>query len=183
MTLSLLAHRSPTYPPRTFENAQSSDLTLALALDFTTAGERLTKKAAGDRYLGLPLTLDPLDAGRALWSALHALGKPRPRLNIAGNGIYSLLDAGWTQARVNAHVFALLTPVHQHLPLGQIRSGGQTGVDWAGLAAGVALGVPTLGLFPNGFLQRDGAGQEAQHRPSDLRARLLEDARVLRPAR
>ena len=42
---------SPRYHDRTVINASWADLTVAFAIDFGTAGERLTRKAAGDRYL------------------------------------------------------------------------------------------------------------------------------------
>ena len=49
---------SPKYHDRTVMNAREADLTVAFAVDFSTAGEKLTREAAGDRYLaiGLPAT-------------------------------------------------------------------------------------------------------------------------------
>lgn len=52
--LSLRAHRSASYPPRTFENADRAHMTAAFALDFSTAGERLTKKGCGRALRGHP---------------------------------------------------------------------------------------------------------------------------------
>lgn len=39
-----IEHKSPAYPPRTYENAKNSDGTLRFAVDFTTAGEVCTLK-------------------------------------------------------------------------------------------------------------------------------------------
>lgn len=41
----LVEHKSSQYPPRTFENVKNSDGTIRLAINFGTAGERLTLKA------------------------------------------------------------------------------------------------------------------------------------------
>jgi len=38
------------YGQRTAENAEWSDITLAIATDFTTPGERATKREAGNKY-------------------------------------------------------------------------------------------------------------------------------------
>ena len=51
--LEIVAHRSPSYVPRTRENADTADLTIAVAADYSSAGERLTKRSAGSKYLAL----------------------------------------------------------------------------------------------------------------------------------
>lgn len=53
--IEILEHPSSSYAPRTWANAANSDVTIAMAVDYSTAGERLTHKAAGKRYLALPL--------------------------------------------------------------------------------------------------------------------------------
>lgn len=45
--LTILEHKSSSYAPRTYENAAKADVTIAIAVDYNTAGERLTHKAAG----------------------------------------------------------------------------------------------------------------------------------------
>lgn len=177
--LTLRAHRSPTYPPRTFENAGGADLTAAFALDFSTAGEKLTRKAANGRYAALPLENPAVDNARLLFAALRERAVERPTLNIAGNGIYSLAPLGWDQDRVNAYMHAVLSLVHTHWPLGRVVSGGQTGIDWAGAVAATALRIPAAMTFPAGFLQR---GLDNRDVPGDvgaLRAQAMEQARVL----
>lgn len=171
--LEIIAHRSRSYPPRTFENAGAAALTLALATDFSSAGERLTKKAAGDRYLGLPLSLDSLSAARQLYAALKRTGIQRPVLNIAGNGIYTLAKSGWTQASVNRHLFEILSPVHEHLGLSLVVSGGQTGIDLAGGVAAHALGIPARMTLPAGFLQRGLHHRDVERSEREIRAEVL----------
>lgn len=150
--LILLEHASPKYGPRTAVNAKEADLTVAFAVDFGTFGEKLTHKVAGERYVGIPLLESPLDAARLLYRALRHFDAHV--LNVAGNGIYTLAQHGWTQERANRYVHAVIAKVHEHWPLRAIRSGGQTGIDVAGLIAAVALDIPATGLLPNGFLQR-----------------------------
>lgn len=177
--LEIVAHSSRAYPPRTYENAWAASLTVALALDFSTAGERLTKKAAGERYLALPIGQGALTSARQLYARLRDDGKSAPVLNIAGNGIYSLAGAGWTQAAVNLHLYEILSRVHSHWPLGQVISGGQTGVDLAGGIAGHALGVPVRMTLPAGFLQRGLDHRDASRSEDEIRAEVLAGAKAL----
>jgi hypothetical protein len=178
--LRLCTHKSVHYAPRTEANAQAADLTVAFALDFATGGERLTRKAAGERYLGIDLRREtcPVTAARLLYRALRPL--PGRQLNIAGNGLFSLAAHGWDQPRIDAFVYQVLRTVHRHLPLASIRSGGQTGADLAGLAAGVALGLHTVGLWPLGFVQRDVNGKDVRRSPASLRAQIEAAASRLR---
>lgn len=152
MKLEVLEHPSPNYSPRTWVNARAADLTVAFAVDFTTAGEKLTHKAAGDRYVGIDLATEPIQAARVLYRAMRAHGAKT--LNVAGNGIYTLAKHGWTQVRVDTYVFNVLAKVHEHWPIKHVRSGGQTGVDMAGIAAAHALDIDALALLPKGFIQR-----------------------------
>lgn len=150
--LEVLEHASSNYSPRTWANAKGADLTVAFAVDFTTAGEKLTHKAAGDRYVGIDLAMESMQAARTLYRAMRAFDAHS--LNVAGNGIYTLAKHGWTQERVDAYVFAVLAKVHEHWPIQHVRSGGQTGVDMAGVTAAHALGIDALALLPKGFIQR-----------------------------
>lgn len=152
MTLNVQAHLSASYAPRTYANADAADLTVAFAVDFNTAGERLTRKAAKERYIAIPFGGDTVEAARALYRALRQ--HDAHVLNIAGNGIYTLSHAGRDQSAVNAWVYAVLAKVAAHWPLTFVRSGGQTGVDIAGVAAAHALGIEAMALLPKGYLQR-----------------------------
>lgn len=152
--LELIEHPSSSYSPRTRANATGADLTVALAVDFTTAGEKLTHKAAGENYLGIPLSEDPVQAARLIYKWLRDHGAQTPVINIAGNGLYTLAQHGWTQTQADRHLYTALAKVHEHWPIRKIISGGQTGIDQAGLTAALALGIPAAGTLPTGFLQR-----------------------------
>lgn len=143
---------------RTIENARKAELTVAFAVDFQTGGEQLTAKAAGKRYMGIPYGSDVDFAGNILARALKAFEVKT--LNVAGNGLYTLVKHGVSQTQCNRWVFEVLAKAHAQAPLQRIRSGGQTGVDWAGLVSGLALEIPVLGLFPKNFRQRNRSGED-----------------------
>lgn len=174
MTLTILEHKSSSYAPRTYENAHTADVTIAIAVDYNTAGEKLTHKAAGEKYLKLdPVQWNPINTARMLWMRLNRITKYHPTINVAGNGIYTLSKHGWDQERANEYVYRMLAKLHEHFPIGEIRSGGQTGVDIAGGVAGVALGIPTTLLLPKGFLQRHEDGVDIQHTEDEIREQVM----------
>lgn len=165
MKLIVQEHKSSSYAPRTYHNASVADLTIAIASDLNTAGERLTKKAAGSKYLAIHLNdVGAVDAGRQIWKYLHAMyGTASSVINVAGNGIYTLDKYGFTQDQINQYLYDALLPVSRHLHITQIVSGGQTGVDLAGGVAGVALGIPVVLTLPKGFRQRHEDGVDVDH--------------------
>lgn len=162
------------YSARTYENARKADLTLALAVDFTTAGEKCTEKAAGNTRI--PVILNgPLISGRTIEDFVRQLitdinlkcrvlsiDKGNLRLNIAGNGIYTLAKSGYTQADTDKLITDVLAGIQDRdgIHISSIRSGGQTGVDEAGIKAGVALGLPTTVLAPKGWAFRTANRQD-----------------------
>lgn len=146
------------YGPRTLHNADSAHLTVAFAEDYHTKGEQLTKRAAKDRYIRVPLNLDPVVAARLLYK--RCKDDQVKILNIAGNGIYTLNKYNWEQESVNKWVYDVLTLVHKHYPLLKVLSGGQTGVDFAGGVAAEALGIYNVMTFPKGYRQRNEEGKE-----------------------
>lgn len=154
--ITLLEDASSDYQPRTGKNARSAEVTVAFATDFETAGERLTKRVAGVRYVGIYYDSD-VDAAAAKLIAFMQSRRAHT-LNVAGNGIYTLARKGVSQdeaqRQVNRWVYEVLRRVHQAVVLTHIRSGGQTGVDVAGLVAGIALKIPVTGLWPKGYRQR-----------------------------
>lgn len=163
-------HDSGRYAPRTWENAKSADLTVAFASDYTTRGEQLTLRAAGEAYVAIPVSIEPIEAARRLYRAMSA-AKART-LNVAGNGIYTLSKHGWTQESINAWVYQVIGKVHQHWLIEFIRSGGQTGVDVAGLVSAHALGIDCLGLFPKHFLQRGEDNIDVRRTATELEAEI-----------
>lgn len=168
--IAILEHSSSSYAPRTYANAAKGDVTIALAVDYSTAGERLTHKAAGDKYLALPLSDYWLENARTLFKHIpkHSL----LTINVAGNGIYTLAKHGWTQEEVNVQIFCMFEQVHQHKPIGKIVSGGQTGVDIAGGWAGVKLGIDVELLLPKGFKQHHEDGIDLCHTREEIMEQL-----------
>lgn len=91
-------HASPAYPPRTYKNVADADITVRIAVDFSSAGEQCTLAAierAGKPYADIPVTRG--DGGglvaseQDIWDAAHAIVELSRRLgravvlNIAGN--------------------------------------------------------------------------------------------------
>lgn len=145
-----------SYPQRTRDNADWSDVTLALATDFNTRGEQLTQRVAGNKYIASPLPGDSNNDylpynneaaysyyAKEIYKKLEEKGKTSNiKLNIAGNGIYSLTDFA-TQEELNIYVTNILRKLQDlGVTISEIRSGGQTGVDEAGIIAAQRLGIP-----------------------------------------
>ncbi len=152
--ITVQEHTSKKYPPRTYFNATSSDVTLALAVDLNTAGEMLTKKAAGDKYIGFQLNSDTssLEVARQLYKFMKS--RNAKKLNIAGNGIYTLSEHGCDQEYINYFVHDVISKVNTYWPIEKIFTGGQTGVDLAGAVAARNLDIEALITLPNGYIQR-----------------------------
>lgn len=177
VALELLAHASADYAPRTGENARAADATVAIAVDFDTHGERLTARLAGKRYCALAYGSSPARAADILTSFL--VKQEARTLNVAGNGLYTLARHGITQQDANQYVYEVLRRVASAMSLEHVRSGGQTGIDTAGLAAAYALGIPATGLYPKGYRQRNARGEEIYHAAADLEAELKQMAAML----
>jgi Circularly permutated YpsA SLOG family len=165
--LQLTEHHIPGYRARTLVNAAAADLTVAFAADFGTAGEFLTRKAAGRNYLAISLSTPTEAAGQALADCMRT--REAFALNVAGNGISTLVTHGWTQESVNIWVYQVLHFANQAIPIKALRSGGQTGTDIAGLVAACELSIPALGYFPKGFIQRGADHIDCHHSPDQVR--------------
>lgn len=177
--LTLRESTSPGYRQRTLDNAQGADLTVAFAVDFSTAGERLTRSAAGPRYCAVDFGID---AGAAAFSILRVLPRsPAPRLNLAGNGVHTLKRHGIEQVTANQWVWSVLQKVHSTCPIQLVRSGGQTGIDTAGLVAALALGIPAAGEFPKRFLRRNAMGKDFTSTAADIERELRQAVSRLAP--
>ena len=150
-------HHIVGYKARTIETAKA-DVTIAIAKDFTTAGEKCTKTCVPKSSLYLPVRWDMLHV-----VDLSCVGHIKKlmyteSLNIAGNGIYTLR---LPQVEVDERIFIFLKKVFAftYKPA-IIWSGGQTGVDEAGLKAAVKLGIPAVCIAPRGWLFRDISGRD-----------------------
>lgn len=159
--IKLIEHKSRSYAPRTYYNAHVAGLTTAVAINYHTGGELCTQKAAGEKYIALPITVSALDNARLLWRELKA--RNCSVLNIAGNGIYTLQKHGYSQSDVNLYIYEVLRLIQPHVNLEKIVCGGQSGVDIAGAVAAVELGIPVELCYPNGFRVRKEDGIDRDH--------------------
>jgi len=165
-SLNIIEDTATGYAHRTSENAKS-DLTLAFATDFSTGGEYLTKQSVlkhGKVYLPITLTREMtperVDAVVQKLNGLFA-GK-QLSVNIAGNGIYTLAPQGMDQAKVDSIIYDWLDAIFGHenalFEVKSVNSGGQTGVDEAGIKWAVDNGINSTILAPKGYLFKNEAG-------------------------
>ncbi len=153
------------YRNRTIKNA-SADATIAIAVDFNSAGEKLTKSAVQEQKKKyIPIDVNTLEVTDELVdkviSDLNSVNAKT--LNIAGNGIYTM-KGQYSQQQVDDFTYDLLKRVIESPKLKNkivsIRSGGQTGFDEAGAKAGLKLGLPTIILAPKGWTFRNEFGKD-----------------------
>ena len=176
--VTVVEHPSSGYRDRTKHNADSAGATVAIATDFDTAGEKLTKRLAGDKIVQIPIAKTPASAAKTLIAHMQALGVTT--LNVAGNGIYTLNEKlGVTQAQVNQYVYDTLKAAHLVVGITKIVTGGQTGVDIAGAIAAKRLGIPVDVTMPKGFLQRDMHGKDFTQTKEKVVAQIEDGARSL----
>ena len=157
------------YQKRTYENANADDVdfTIAVAVDFTTYGERATAKAAGDSLISVEVD-DFSDkaakkAVREIFSQLpEEFQKGEPfGANFAGNGLYTLAKEGVSQTQVDEFMVKVISGLQaKGVVFSSGRSGGQTGVDEAALAAGKVCGIPMTCNAPKGWLMRGADGKD-----------------------
>lgn len=152
---SIVEHKSTSYAPRTYHNASVADVTVALAINHHTAGEKCTQKAVTQAKSWI-LMLDPkkpsIENARALYHfCKHHNAK---MINVAGNGIYTWGKHGRIQEQVNLYIYEMFKLVHEHWPIEKIVSGGQTGTDLAGGVAAYKLGIDCEMTLPKGFKMR-----------------------------
>lgn len=154
--------KSTDYPSRTKENVDWSDITLALATDFNTAGERLTKKSAKDKYISYQLHSSinkAEDIANYLYNQIQSKGKTKDiKLNIAGNGIYSLNKEQYYYNNLLTEVLQKL--LDKGITISSIRSGGQTGIDEAGIIAAQRLGIPNEVHTTSNYMFRGRDGKD-----------------------
>ena len=159
------------YSSRTQANARLSSVTLALAENFETRGEKATRSAAGTKYLPIVLgnNRTAQEIGEEVLEALRRKNRgfvqKNVHLNVAGNGIYDLSQS-------QEHYDQLLTDVLKYLlengvTFAEVRSGGQTGIDEAGIKAAQNLGLNWTILAPRGYKYRTKEG-EVEGKPASF---------------
>ena len=154
------------YAQRTRENASRADLTLAFAVDFTTAGEKVTEQAAGDKLIQVSLSRESLTESAAKARSVFDCLTPQERssiltVNIAGNGMQTFAAHGIGQKEVNSYVHNFLGVLQDMgIRFDGVISGGQTGADEAGIVAAKALGIPAEVHAPKGWMMRGADGKD-----------------------
>src|ERR1035437_973492 len=153
------------YHDRTLKNA-SADATIAIAINFESPGEKLTKKSVKEqnkKYIAidaknLSVTSDRIDRIVSMLNSVSA-----KTLNLAGNGIFTMKGA-LSQDECDKFTLELLRYVLNHKDLVNkielIRTGGQTGFDEAGTKAAIKLEIPALVFLPRGWLFRGLDGKD-----------------------
>jgi len=165
--------QSSGYRERTIKNT-SADVTIAIAVDFNSAGEKLTKSSVlnqNKKYISVDANLLKVTPERVnmIVNQLNSINKPADlfsngiTLNIAGNGIYTM-KGKYTQEQIDTFTYDLIKQINESPNLKNkiqsIRTGGQTGFDEAGAKAGIKLGIPTMILAPKGYTFRNIKGQD-----------------------
>ena len=175
--INFLQTESSGYQERTRINAEAADITVAVAVDYNTYGERATLRDAGPKYIPIPIDAEGVhgrsaDAMReeARLAAREFIEKARRAnlpldgitLNIAGNGIQTLAREGITQRDVDTFMTDFIAALQGsgEVTISAIRSGGQTGIDEAGIKAAAAAGIDATVLAPKGWRYRDAQGHD-----------------------
>lgn len=154
------------YKARTIKNA-SADATIAIAVNFNSPGERLTKSSVLSQrklYIHIDVSDEFPNIETIVNGIIDSLNSYNVKtLNVAGNSICSV-KGKYNQVGIDLFVYELLKAIVKSDRLKtkiiHIRTGGQTGFDEAGAKAGLKLGIPTTVLAPNGWLFRDISGND-----------------------
>jgi 5'-nucleotidase len=158
---------SDNYKVRTEENVNNSDLTLAIAIDFDSFGEKITKELtikADKKYIAVSPDGDPIEKAAKIVAKMNELNLPQKFiLNIAGNGL-STMKGQILQNEADEFTYILLKTISQNPKLnskiGSVRTGGQSGFDEAGAKAAIKLGFTTVVHMPKGFKMRNQDGKD-----------------------
>lgn len=164
MKLTIEACEAEGYRARTAVNAKSADVTIAIAIKFDSAGEKLTKTLVTQNkklYIAISPIGDIQEKANKTVALLNKTFDSKQQtitLNIAGNGIYTMKGV-MTQNECDKFTHSLLAHIISNqdfkLRITEIRSGGQTGFDEAGIKAGIRLGINTTAFYPKDFRIRD----------------------------
>tara|TARA_Y100000593_G_C4320160_1_gene343371 strand:+ start:6278 stop:6862 length:585 start_codon:yes stop_codon:yes gene_type:complete len=168
MTIELLQHDIFGYKARTIENAKKADHTILFCANKASSGSKLTKQFSS-RYTMIDVDMDAINKPNymnhvRLKAAMKIVREIRdiesPKLNIAGNTMFTFYLHHIRQEDVNQFIYDVLRIVMTYVPIEEIRSGGQTGADVAGLVAAYKLGIPAIGLYPAEYMIRTFEGED-----------------------
>lgn len=167
--IQLIETENPGYKIRTALNASSNDCTFYVySAGFSgTEGTKLTKRHSN---IFVHCSVD-----NPVQNAVDMLSKVEfATLNVAGNSI-ARFNSSWDQQKLNLYVYRVLLEMSETRTIASITSGGQTGGDWAGLVAGIALDIPIIGRFPRGFKRRNREGIDWHSSQSTIEDELTSD--------
>lgn len=120
------------------------------------------------KYIGITLDKTPSAAKIAedIYKQIKERNLPTEdlKLNIAGNGIYTLESKQEVYDNLLTEVIKELQD--RGITIAEIRSGGQTGIDEAGTKAAMALGINASIVAPKGFKFRNKEGKDLSDRNS-----------------
>lgn len=159
------------YARRTEINAKKADATFAIAINFKSPGEILTKNMV-KKHNNLYIPVTPsgdinLKADKIVDFINNKFSEIKDEItfNIAGNGIFTMKGI-MTQEECDDFTYNLLNKIINHkdilVKIKSIRSGGQSGFDTSGIRAGIKLEIDTIAYFPKGFRIRDVNGDKTQ---------------------
>ena len=177
--------KNSDYPSRTQENIDNSDITVAFAVNFKTPGEIGTEKKAKGKYVAVQLTENNGELSfdnnslDTIVSMASIIGRPI-KMNIAGNSIPTFAVG---QDKVNDAIEKALKYLQDKgVQIEEIRSGGQTGADEAGIIAAQRLGIPSIVHGTSDWKFRPSTGKDVMNE-EQFRARfdIEEDAVVDSP--
>lgn len=155
--ITFIENEVPGYADRTLRNIENTNITIAFAVDFETAGEKLTKYLAGNLYYPVQLMKSDRYLEKlfdTIFEDLYGIGTLK--LNVAGNGIYTLFEkAGWKQSEIDSVIHLFLMLISEEIGIDEIHSGGQTGIDEAALKAADKLKIPAFCIAPKGWVFRN----------------------------
>ena len=136
--INVIEHTNANYPGRTAINAKDSDGTIAFAYDFESAGEKLTEKLCkqyGKPILKIQLRTPLRDVEEVSDRICSWLKKYDIRhVNVAGNGIRTMQGV-FSQETLDTYLYKIFESVLKRYEIKHGRSGGQTGIDEAGIKA------------------------------------------------
>ena len=178
--------------------AKASGKTIVIPADGIGTGKAQLKERAPKLYKYLQDSLDNLKnrtgiqqksstGGDALqkllknWQELK-LKKKNIKLNIAGNGIYTLKDFDYTQRQADNEVkFIIQFLLDNGITISEIRSGGQTGIDESGIKAAIDLGIKASIHAPKNYKFRTLGGKDIESE-SAFKARFIKPEIEIKPA-
>ena len=132
-------------------NVNEADITFGLGTSFETKDEAISKDKAKGKWYGVALNnfknkkITPKDIVPSQESIdnivanLKAIGGDK--INIIGNDLAVLENAGYTQDSIDRYVYNILKEVNKVYPIKTILSTGQTGVAEAAVKAAKRLGI------------------------------------------